>query len=212
MEQHLKERMVGAGVLIVLAAIFVPMILSDEPVMKMGGKQDTDPAGNTDLQYHSSVVPVQEDSRQIKPRPLQETTEDPLPLVVEKKQLKETLSATQKKTDKKVDVVASDESKSTNNEPGESQAKRDEDIKTDVGTTQAWVVQLGSFSSDVNALALNERLLKHKFPSFIEPMMQGDKVIYRVRVGPMLQKEKIEKIKVQIKKTLNKDGILIKYP
>lgn len=202
MEQYLKERLVGAGVLFVLAVIFIPMFLSDEPVMMKTEVDNNIKAveskpETTQLPYRSSVVAVEENESLVKE-------------IVEFPEQKNTQTqVVERKAADDAPVKQGSESTLNQKDPTIAQSKA---VKTDVGSTQAWVVQLGSFNSEDNAQVLNKRLLKHKFPSFIEPLVQGGKVVYRVRVGPALQKAKIEKLKVDIKKKLKLEGILVKYP
>lgn len=210
MEQHLKERLVGATVLIILAAIFIPMFLSEQPVMKQEEEQAIETVEETQLNYHSSVVPI-ESGENASSKSSDETSDGALPNMLEKKTA-DVASSGNRKTDDKKAVSGSDKSEPTEPVADKNEIGEHPPVKTDVGTTQAWVVQLGSFGSEANAQTLNKRLLDKDFPSFIEPLVQGEKVVYRVRVGPMLQKEKIEKIQSQIKNTLKLNGILIKYP
>ncbi len=87
---------------------------------------------------------------------------------------------------------------------------------TDVSSSNtglnAWVVQIGEFSSRTNAENLNLRLSQSGFPSFVEPKSMGDKQIYRVRVGPELLRSDAEKMLKSIKSKLNWEGIVLSYP
>ena len=80
-----------------------------------------------------------------------------------------------------------------------------------VGLT-AWVVQLGSFSSKVNADKLNLNLRKSGFPAFVEPIQQNKKTTYRVRVGPELLRSDADALLKKIKSTMNLEGIVLNYP
>jgi DedD protein len=55
--------------------------------------------------------------------------------------------------------------------------------KTPAG--RGWAVQLGSFASHANADKLSRQLKTHGFPVYVLPGGSGSSVRYRVRVGPM---------------------------
>ena len=76
----------------------------------------------------------------------------------------------------------------------------------------AWVVQLGSFSSEKNARDLNDRLRASGFASFVEPLKQEDSMAYRVRIGPELRRSDAIAVRDKLKKSLDIDGIVLQYP
>ena len=80
-----------------------------------------------------------------------------------------------------------------------------------VGLT-AWVVQLGSFSSKVNADKLNLKLRKSGFPAFVEPLKQENETVYRVRVGPELLRADADVLRKKIKTKMKLVGIVLSYP
>ncbi len=228
MEQQLKQRLVGAIVLILLAVIFIPMFLSNVPITEIGANHEQHSSAQADSDFSSSLVPV--------PTPLDETVDPqkpPVP-VSEIKMIEEGVKTELPQAEnKQADRIKSDieiEKQGKNEKPilveekipaepqsnaQISDSQKAADIKTTVGATQAWVVQLGSFNSEQNANTLNQRLLDKKFQSFVEPLLSNDKskITYRVRVGPpTLDKAEAEKIKQQIKKAVEMDGYLVKYP
>lgn len=77
----------------------------------------------------------------------------------------------------------------------------------------AWVVQVGSFSSEDNASKLVDKLRKAGFqtpaPERVE--LRG-KVLYRVRVGPMVDKDKAEELLPKINRISGTKGLVSRYP
>jgi len=77
----------------------------------------------------------------------------------------------------------------------------------------AWVVQVGSFSNLENAENLIATLRKAGFqapdPERIE--LRGE-TRYRVRVGPMVQKEKAEQLLPKINQVSGTQGLVVRYP
>lgn len=77
----------------------------------------------------------------------------------------------------------------------------------------AWVVQVGSFSSEENAVKLVKKLRKAGFqtqdPEQVE--IRG-KVLYRVRVGPVLEKDRAVALLPKVNKLTGTKGSVRAYP
>ena len=77
-----------------------------------------------------------------------------------------------------------------------------------------WVVQVGSFSRK-NADSLNNRLRAAGYSSYVvtEPVKTRDgSLLYRVRIGPEVLRSEALKLKAEIKKELDMDGLVLNYP
>ena len=199
MERRLKERLIGAAVLVLLAVIFIPMLLNDtaEYNSEITG---TNIPSRPEEEFSSRIVPLNHTS----PERKLETPEQSGAGGGENKEISETESpATQENAaePEPVDKTAAGEQENTT---APAPAK-------DMGVS-AWIVQLGSFSSEQNAQSLNENLRKQGFTSFVEPLKQKTKTIYRVRVGPELLRSDAEKIRDKIKLAMKMDGLVVPYP
>jgi len=75
-----------------------------------------------------------------------------------------------------------------------------------------WIVQLGSFSREKNAIKLRDSLRKNGHASFVEAYERSGKTSYRVRVGPELTRELAEELKKQLKKETKLDGLVMSFP
>lgn len=77
----------------------------------------------------------------------------------------------------------------------------------------AWVVQVGSFSNADNARALVEKLRQAGFqardPETVE--LRG-KTLYRVQVGPVLEKDRAQALLPRVNKVTGTKGSVITYP
>ena len=198
MEPGLRQRLTGAAVLVILAVIFIPMLLDTSVDEKQVMSETNIPPQPADMpappaeDFSSRIVPLEQPP---KPAPALETTElEPSPgaeMVME-------------------GPPPSDSAATVVEEPPapvmESEGKADS-----VGVT-AWVVQLGSFSSEENAEALNQKLRKAGFKAFVEPLRQNDSTVYRVRVGPELKRSDAEVINARLKQDLQLEGIIVHYP
>jgi DedD protein len=229
MEHRLKERLIGAAVLVMLAVIFIPMILNN------AGRNDTaitktnipaPPAG----EFDSKIVPLREsDVKQPPPAQPRETMTQETP--VEQAPPEETESKmappATKEEGKEAATPPPAEAKpvttpvtkpappqaaakpATPTSPAGSAAMRSQDAR---GLT-AWVVQIGSFSSQANADRLVKKLRDAGYPAFVEPVKQGGEQVYRVRVGPELQRSDAQALRDKLMKELKMKGLMVyHYP
>ncbi len=169
MDDRLKQRMVGALVLIALGVIFIPIVLDES-----GRKQQLAP-----------IPSIPEEPEAPEPVPLIEE-----PIVLQKEVAVELPS-----------------------KPPESPVPADPapPAGVDTGDLSAWVVQLGSFGEQANARKLTDTLQKSGFDAFIEPVDTGAEKAYRVRVGPMMTRQKADQIRKRIKNNHKKEGVVMRY-
>lgn len=79
-------------------------------------------------------------------------------------------------------------------------------------TVTGWVVQVGSFSRKSNAEKLRDKLRKMGMASFVASGQSKGKAIYRVRVGPEIDRADAEKIQASIKAKTKLNGLVMRYP
>lgn len=75
-----------------------------------------------------------------------------------------------------------------------------------------WVVQLGSFSVEKNALKLRDKLRNNGHASFVEQYKHDGKTSYRVRVGPEQTRELANQLKTRLKKETHLNGLVMSFP
>ena len=68
-----------------------------------------------------------------------------------------------------------------------------------ISAAHAWSVQLGSFASRANADKLMRQLKGQGFSVFVAPGGPGSSVRYRVRVGPLADRESAERMAAKLK-------------
>ena len=78
-------------------------------------------------------------------------------------------------------------------------------------TPTAWVVQLGSFSSEQNAQALRDRLRAKGYPAFVERISEGEGATIRVRIGPELLRSNAEALQQKLEQEMKLKGIVMRY-
>ena len=62
----------------------------------------------------------------------------------------------------------------------------------------SWVVQVGAFNQREQALILKKQLADEKLDLFIEVAGENQKRVYRVKVGPMISREKAEQMQLRL--------------
>ena len=200
MERRLKERLIGAAVLVMLAVIFIPMILSDSSETEVKIEKSNIPARPAE-NFNSRIIPLKESD--LTPVPVEVGNKKVEPVEVSAEPVKEKIEPAPAEA-----VAASAKQKSSNISTAPVSAGAD---SKPVGAT-AWVVQLGSFQNNENASTLNEKLRKAGYPAFVEPLKRNTGMAYRVRVGPELLRSDAQKLQEKLKKEMKIEGIVIRYP
>lgn len=77
---------------------------------------------------------------------------------------------------------------------------------------KAWALQLGSFSQQTNALVLQDQLRAKGYRAFVVKSKKSANTRYEVRIGPDLDRSKIEKIAKKLKSDGNRDSLVVTHP
>jgi DedD protein len=180
-DEGLKKRLVGAAVLAALVVIFVPMLI-DDPV-EPEPELSAIPPAPPKMDFASSML--SDEVVPPKPLPVRQLEPEPEPITREVEQ----------------PVIA--EKPETVPEPATPVPKE--------GLT-AWVVKVGSFSNRDNANALVKKLRAAGFQApDAERIEVRGKVLYRVTVGPMVNKEKAESLLPKVNKISGTKGQVSVY-
>ena len=191
-KQQLKKRLVGAIVLVALGIIFIPMILS--------GDHDSGTIWVTNIPD--------------KPKPLQDLAQRPVPAMpvpphapLETRDLVD--HTTEPQPPATTEQLASADVQS---QPADTESITKAEPATKAEAARAWVVQVGSFNQQANALALRDKLRKHKYTAFVESMKSANATAYRVRVGPHVRHSDAEAQQAILVKQLNIKGVVLAHP
>ncbi len=207
MERHLKERLTGATVLVLLGVIFIPMVLDNSSEQQPPPSPDVS-SSNPNSEYLSRVIPVDrqfdtDNSLQVVVPAADnsvQTLSQPVNVINESNQ-----------NDEKILV----DSISSNDIPQQNRITQQAAPQPTADNTQVlsgWVVQLGSFSNQVNAQGLVSKLQAQGFAAFIEELADNSESIFRVRVGPELDRDDAENIQKSLMARTGIKGIIISYP
>ena len=214
MEERLKQRLVGAIVLVSLAVVFVPMLL-DTPQKVREGPSRTPIPERPQNQFESGSIPLD--------RP--ETPRLDTEVEREHKRYASSVDATSRResTEGAASALARDsaeapvpvsgsESSSARSgsvsparEPGEPPGKKL------AAASGGWAVQLGSFLKSKNALALRDRLRAEGYPAFIESGVSAQGTISRVFVGPVPDRGRAKDSAAKLQHEMRLEGIVVPY-
>jgi len=77
----------------------------------------------------------------------------------------------------------------------------------------SWSLQLGSFQNPNNATRLRQDLREAEYRSYVIESKgnTGDADVFRVFIGPMLQKSQLEKIQIEVREKFGLPGQIVRY-
>ncbi|MBS3745933.1 MAG: SPOR domain-containing protein [Wenzhouxiangellaceae bacterium] len=86
----------------------------------------------------------------------------------------------------------------------------DRDLRA--GMDAGFAVQVGSFVSEDNAESETERLADLAFESFRFSEQVGERIIWRVMVGPVAERSAAERLKARLAEQAGVEGLVVSYP
>ncbi len=230
MEPALKQRLLGAAVIVALAIIIIPFLLdgsgtepvSDvplppEPQHPQQGPLVTDttvPAPTTEPQSRvidqysqPPTTPGTAESAPVPVAPAQSSAAEPV------------APAPQAAAPAPAPAMAPTTAPAPAAPSPAPQAKTEPQPPAAVATpsaeelTHAWAVQVGSFSQSEKATALRDRLRKQHFKAFVEEFKSAKgQSLYRVRVGPVPERPEAEKLQQTLETQENLKGFVTLQP
>lgn len=79
------------------------------------------------------------------------------------------------------------------------------------GKVKAWVLQVGSFTEKKNADALKNKLLAKDFPAYVKIFNVNNTRIYRVLVGPKINKKAMQQVAKNIDAMFRLNSLIMEY-
>lgn len=191
MDERLKQRIIGAVVLIVAAVVFLPMLLSGQdetvqvevevPEAPLLDREPIAPVEPAELPPAPTVAAMPE-TLEPAPAPVEPVaTPEPAP-VVEPAPEPETVSAAP--------------------EPAPEPAPP---------ATGDWVIQLGSFSSAANAEGLSQTLRTQGYNAYTHAVTVQGNAITRVYVGPLASREAANRLRDELERKRGNKGLVVAY-
>jgi DedD protein len=179
-EQQLKERLVGAVVVVALGVVLIPLLLDGPPGPTGPRSIGLElPAPDSDSRTHTiRLGEPREQPPVARPAPSAPPERSPE---------RGSVSRTPVPTPEQQPAAVEPESP-----PVESAPVRVEPPVPAQPETGEWAVQVGSFSNPDNAGRLSRQLSAEGFPAFVARLVTDGRTMHRVRVGPVDSRESAE--------------------
>ncbi|MGO9992654.1 MAG: SPOR domain-containing protein [Steroidobacteraceae bacterium] len=201
MDRRLKERLVGATILVVLIVLIVPELLSGPkpaaraPAAVAGGP--VEPVRNVTVDLATSKATPAED---LASAAASSSTPASPPSITTLKAQQPTQPAQTAQPAQAVQPALEKESSPPNAplltpKPGTTRETASVD-----GAHHSWAVQIGSFASRANAEKQMRRLKVHDSSIYVSSSGKGTSSRYRVRVGPFADRAAAEKVMMRLRK------------
>ena len=194
MERALKERIIGAIVLVVFVVLVVPIFLDGPP-------QDGEIVSERVLlpgQEDQNIKTVILDRERTEPLPVANKTED---VAVEKEVEPE--PEPQKPEPKTVE-----QKQPARVEPKPVSEPQKPAVQAAASSSGMWAVQLGSFSNKANAEKLAADLRKQGYAAFLSQLKTSSGQLHRVRIGPQKDRESADAMAAKLLKVGHKGQVL----
>ncbi|WP_018949653.1 SPOR domain-containing protein [Thioalkalivibrio sp. ALMg11] len=196
-DNPIRFRLVGAVILIVLAVIFLPWLFDGAGYEYMSGIDDPVPAAPT-FAEPDIALPSE------RPTPRRDKA-PPAPAAERDRPVAELHSLDNGEGARAADA-----------DPEDSGARREaapvRPVEPDEPVQAGWAVQVGSFRSEDNAREQAARLRDAGWPAFIDDSIADGRPIYRVKVGPLAQREEAVKLGARLQDELELSGIVVAHP
>lgn len=201
MDPLIRQRLVGTLVLLALGVVFWPIIfiepVSDEPIERM-------------------VMP---------PRPAVDESPLPEPVVPSAEALgglqAPVLDAVEQETADANTTLAADEGETdlavelpeaASLDPAVPRDKAPPAPKLDAqGFAEAWVLQVATVSTRSRADTLVTSLQSKGYEAFRRDFQSNGKTLWRVQIGPRIERDKLKAIKTEVDRALKVDATILRY-
>ena len=229
MDNLVKQRVIGAVVLVALAVIFIPMLL-ESPEEELGPVGSNLPE-RPEMTVRDRVEPL------TLPEPPPES--EPAQVVLEPPPA-DNMAGTAGPADSSQPPSSAETSSQTPpaasvtppappaEEPAASQPAASQPPVASAPSTpepaavqqkpdaakplSGWVVQLAALSNKDNAMALRERLRGLGYTAFVEETTTAQGTQFRVRVGPELERSNADNLRSRLEQQVQLKGIVMRYP
>lgn len=209
-----RHRIVGAVILVALAVIFLPMLLSDRPPESAAPVAGETPMPDTRIVVAPVPPPVSAGNKgagNAKPSAPEKSTAKPAPetrtVTVPLEPLPSKLVAesapTQAETPKPEPAPAPEPKPA----PVTRAAKAAPAAKP-ATADKGWIVQVGAFSHIENARRLQEKLKQKGYPALLDPASPQKGKTVRVEVGPYKDASSAKTVQARIHSELGIQGVV----
>jgi DedD protein len=198
MERALKERIIGAIILVIFVVLIVPVFLDGPPE-------------DGEIVSERVLLPGQEgqDTRTVV---LDRERTEPMPVASSAEEaVGSSEAAVAKPVEKKPVPEPIVETPPVRTEQQSATKPQSEPPKPAASTTGMWAVQLGSFSNKENADKLAADLRKQGYAAFLSQLKTSSGQLQRVRIGPQKDRESAEAMAARLLK-VGHQGQVVPHP
>lgn len=217
----LKQRIIGALVLVSLAVIFVPMLF-DEPHSERTSttiKIPEEPPFPEVEAPESELAPApaygleSSDTSLAAPETGEESSDSPGYRILEESPGEETTSEVVESTESSQSATDSGQEQEPASAQTETADQASESSATETAEYErslegAWVVQLGSFGNSDNARRLRDQVREKGYGSHLQEVVRGDTTLTRVFSGPFASKSEAESAKRALDDAFNLNSLV----
>jgi DedD protein len=227
LDEGLKKRLIGATVLVSLVVIFIPMLLDNsgerEPgieIINIPPRPDRPftqgilPDEGQPLSTPPTIVRLQPLEREVLPPVKPKYKVEPVPAAKpaaaprkKRQSSPEPKPATRAKSAPKPTPKSAPPTKRTTAKVPPVRVKERGSTPSRRGPISSWVIQMGSFSSRANADKLVKQLRMKSFSAFVAQASVKGKLVYRVRVGPEVDRGQVEKTLARLNRAMKSLGV-----
>ncbi len=218
MNNVMKQRLVGALILVALGVVFWPIIFV----------QPEAPAGSESLQapprpqVNTTALPAPDDAalRRLPP-PLERVPVsdaelagggEPVPVDSNQPAPEPAGMVASEEAGSGAAEIAPVERASTLPQPGETRTEAPVKPELDAeGLPIAWALQVASISDSARADALRADLLEMGYKAYIKRVRSGGKTLYRVSIGPKGEKARLEAIQGKVDEKFGVKSMVVRY-
>lgn len=210
----MKQRIVGALVLLALGVLFIPMLFEPDSrrtldqTTQIPPAPDIEPMVVTDPVRDPNIAPVRSAERQyqvLEDMPASRPAETPRTVAV-------TPPATAPRPAASATPVASAPAQKAPAVPlVVREPEPDRQVLGENGMPAAWMVQVASFGTEDRANALRDQLLGEGYPAFTRTFDASGSKMTRVFVGPKLSRDKALEMKASLDKSLKINTLVVSF-
>jgi DedD protein len=199
MERALKERIIGAAILVLFVVLVVPIFLDGPP-------------DEAEIVSERVLLPGQ-DTQNTQTVVLDRNRTEPVPAAGNATASPQAATTPKSEPREKPPAQATPiVEKKPEPAPKAVTAKKEPVSETSVASeTGMWAVQLGSFSNKENAEKLAADLRKQGYAAFLSQLATGSGQLHRVRIGPQKDRQSAEEIASRLLKA-GHEGQVVPHP
>ncbi len=195
MDRALKERIIGAAVLVVFVVLVVPVFLDGPPQ-------------SGEIVSERVPLPGQAAEEETRTVVLERDREEPVPVPAPVTQPETRQQPARSQPEPEPEPRSEPEPAP---EPAPEKPATQQPAPAGDSSTGMWAVQLGSFGNQQNAERLAADLRKQGFAAFLSQLSTDSGELHRVRIGPQKDRESAEAMAERLAKAGHK-GQVVPHP